>query len=173
MIRSVEKFTATLIPPLVPAGTTAAFARMDPDPKFRVETTGAAAPVGNALRNPPDGVPTGATTVKFSENATAPDAIPAQLGLEGIRNERAAPPPTSCGGPKVAGNPALRVSAMRHGENGMKMAGAPTSANVDLPVEAADHVGGADQFRSGMSVAAAAVAHRATTASTRTRAIRR
>jgi len=67
MMRSVEKLTKTLMPPPVPAGTMAAFARIEPAPKFSVETTGFGAPVGQTVRYPPGGVVGGETTVKFNE----------------------------------------------------------------------------------------------------------
>src|SRR5208283_5966959 len=49
-ITCVGFVTNTLIAPLVPAGTIAAFATTLPSNEFRVETSGCACPVGHVLR---------------------------------------------------------------------------------------------------------------------------
>src|SRR5258708_37741780 len=66
----------TVIAPLVPAGTTAAFAFVRPSEEFRVETLGCDWPVGHTDKNPSG--PKG-TTVILSEYAAAFEGIPQAL----------------------------------------------------------------------------------------------
>src|SRR5271157_3781195 len=106
----VRLVTKTLMAPLVPAGTIAAFATTAPSKEFNVETNGCAAPVGQAVRY--DSGPSG-TTVTFTEYAAAVEGT--VQALAGMANERTVPAPSS--GPPN-GPSGLRVSATRHGVTG-------------------------------------------------------
>src|ERR1700690_868429 len=109
-ITCVRPSTKTLIAPLVPAGTIAAFATTLPSNEFSVETNGCVAPVGHAVRygNTPSG-----TTVTFNEYAAAVDGT--EQPPAGSTNERtvcaasSGPPNAPC---------APRVSTTRHGVSG-------------------------------------------------------
>jgi hypothetical protein len=109
---SVASVTKTLIAPLSPAGTVAAFDFTLPSMEFNVATSGCVWPVGHSVRNPkgPEG-----TTATFSEYATAVDGMP--QALLGIAKSRA----VCLGSPGPPKGPvALRVSATRHGVIGTK-----------------------------------------------------
>ena len=116
MARSVAADGNTLMLPLVPAGTMAAFAVTVPVTAFNVETARLHCPAGHAVRKPrmPGGI-----AVKFNEYACAVAGIPQVLERTGkVRAVLA----TSEGPPN--GPTAFLVSAIRHGVS-VKNARAP------------------------------------------------
>ena len=96
---SVVLLAYTFIEPLVPAGTTAAFATVVPVGEFNVETFGIVFPVGQVLRYPNE--PCG-TTVKFNEYAEAVAGMPQALDVMGKVRVLAA---AIDGGPNAPLNP--------------------------------------------------------------------
>src|ERR1700730_9392691 len=95
MIRSVGLLASTVISPLVPAGTRAAFAITLPSEEFNVETPGKPRPTGQVERKPTG---PGGTTVMFSEYACAVAGIPQLLDKIGKSRLRR---PSRLGGPNA------------------------------------------------------------------------
>src|SRR5689334_1476360 len=114
--RSVSCCGKTSIEPLVPVGTIAALARIEPSGEFSVETSGCGCPVGQTARKP--SVPVRGTTVTLSAYANAVEGIPHELERTGT--VRAAPP--AMNGPPN-GPFAFRVSMIRHGVTGTNCVG--------------------------------------------------
>src|SRR5260370_36441036 len=109
--KSVAFVVNTFTSPLVPAGTTTAFAATVPVGSFSEAASGWGSPAGHAVRNPNDG-PLG-TAAKFKEYACALDGSPHELARIGNGRVLCAAMPGPPNGPVE-----LRVSAMRHGVNG-------------------------------------------------------
>src|ERR1017187_1606728 len=112
MMTCVVSVTKTSIEPLVPAGTTAAFASSVPRRSFKIDTVGVGGfPVGQAVRKLREPV---GTTVKFSEYAWAVEGMLQRVLLStGIVLVSLA---FIAGGPKAPLSPVKpRVSTNRQG----------------------------------------------------------
>src|SRR5579864_1230145 len=109
--RSVASVVNTFTSPLVPAGTTTAFARTVPVGSFSEATKGLDCPAGHAVIYPKVG-PIG-TAAKFREYACAFAGSPHELAVIGKERVLCA---ARLGPPSVPA--ALRVSATRHGVSG-------------------------------------------------------
>src|SRR6476659_2125764 len=108
MMTWVLPLTLTSSCSLGPSGTIAAFEMIWLGPYVMIAVGGVACPVGHARRNEPAGIPAAATTVKFTEIASAPAGIPQMPVTSRVRW-----PPLGKIPPVIGAPP--RVSATRQG----------------------------------------------------------